>query len=226
MVTQLTVELEKVFGSLSKTLLFEYQTIEALTGYFIDAHRAQLSSLLNLEPRATGALPVVAEAVTATWPDPLALGSRRRQRSRFAASTPALPGKMVVENEDIAIIGMAGRYPQARDLERSGRTCAAGRDCITEIPAERWDHGRYFDAETAASAGKTYSKWGGFIDGVDQFDPLFFNISPREARDDGPAGAAVPADAWTRRWKTPATRASSCRSAAGSWTAASASSSA
>ena len=51
---------------------------------------------------------------------------------------------------------------------------------MTEIPADRWDHGRYFDPRKG-QPGKSYSKWGGFIDGVDEFDPLFFNIAPREA---------------------------------------------
>ncbi|MBZ5798221.1 hypothetical protein K8353_50260, partial [Burkholderia contaminans] len=55
-----------------------------------------------------------------------------------------------------------------------------GKVCITEIPKERWDHSIHFDEE-ADKSGKAYSKWGGFIKGVDQFDPKFFNISPREA---------------------------------------------
>src|SRR5207247_1879869 len=42
------------------------------------------------------------------------------------------------------------------------------------------DHRLYFDADKN-KPGITYSKWGGFLEGVDEFDPLFFNISPRDA---------------------------------------------
>ena len=55
----------------------------------------------------------------------------------------------------------------------------AGRDCVTEVPAARWDHARLYDPER--KPGKTTGKWGGFVDGFDRFDPMFFNIAPREA---------------------------------------------
>ncbi|AXE29468.1 hypothetical protein DK842_05865 [Chromobacterium phragmitis] len=81
---------------------------------------------------------------------------------------------------DIAIIGLAGRYPDAPTLDQFWRNLSGGRDSIAEIPASRWDHARFFDPDKNA-AGKTYSKWGGFLDDVDCFDPYYFGITPREA---------------------------------------------
>ena len=80
----------------------------------------------------------------------------------------------------MAIVGVAGRYPMSEDLDAFWENLKTGRDCITEIPSERWDHSRYFDPDRNA-LGKAYSKWGGFVSDIDKFDPLLFNISPKEA---------------------------------------------
>ena len=162
-------ELERVFGSLSKTLLFEYRSIEELAGYFHAEHRQRLSEQLG-EVGGRGA----AEPAPRTHVRALPV-ARRARRGR--AAQPASPAQGA---RDIAVIGVSGRYPQAQDLEQFWENLKAGKDCITEIPKQRWDHDLYFDAQKGKS-GKTYSKWGGFIEGIDQFDPLFFNISPREA---------------------------------------------
>ncbi len=45
---------------------------------------------------------------------------------------------------------------------------------------DRWDWREYY-GDPAADANKTSIKWGGFIDGIAGFDPLFFGISPKEA---------------------------------------------
>ena len=116
----------------------------------------------------------VAPAMVAKMPSRTAPTTSQPLHSRFASrSTQAAV-------DDIAIIGLAGRYPQAADLQQFWTHLSQGKDSITEIPLERWDHARYFD-EDRSKLGKTYGKWGGFIDGVDLFDPLFFTISPREA---------------------------------------------
>ncbi|AXE29469.1 hypothetical protein DK842_05870 [Chromobacterium phragmitis] len=79
----------------------------------------------------------------------------------------------------VAVVGMAGRFPQARDLDAFWNNLREGRDCITEIPAERWDWREYYSP--GREPGTISSKWGGFIEEADAFDPLFFQISPREA---------------------------------------------
>ncbi|WP_338551792.1 SDR family NAD(P)-dependent oxidoreductase [Paenibacillus sp. KS-LC4] len=176
LVMKLTNELEKTFGSLPKTLFFEYQNLRDLAGYFLESHRAQLVRLTGDEEQAQDAAPVRKPVVKETQGQK-ELTSRRRQR--FASMTH-VQERGANSRQDVAIIGVSGRYPGARNLQEYWDNLREGKDSITEIPSERWDHSLYFDPDKS-KPGKTNSKWGGFIDGVDQFDPLFFNISPREA---------------------------------------------
>ncbi|WP_232035849.1 SDR family NAD(P)-dependent oxidoreductase [Methylomusa anaerophila] len=179
MVMQLTNQLEKIFGLLPKTLFFEYQNIKDLTGYFLENYRGQLTELVGIEDIAAAPAGNYQNltAVTGTEAEELTAGSRRRLR--FASLRPEKREETAAL--DIAVIGVAGRYPQADNIRQFWQNLRDGKDCITEIPKERWDHSLYFDADKN-KPGKAYSKWGGFINGVDQFDPLFFNISPREAQ--------------------------------------------
>ncbi len=83
--------------------------------------------------------------------------------------------------EDIAIIGIGCRFPGGvNDAESFWQLLVEGRDAVSEVPADRWNVERYYDAEPGL-AGKSIAKRGGFLDQIDQFDPQFFGISPREA---------------------------------------------
>ena len=82
---------------------------------------------------------------------------------------------------DIAIVGIGCRFPGGSDSpDAFWRLLCDGVDAITEIPADRLDLARFFDPDPAAS-GKMYTRWGGYVDGVDLFDAGFFGFSPREA---------------------------------------------
>jgi thioester reductase-like protein len=80
----------------------------------------------------------------------------------------------------VAIIGMGCRLPGAPDLDAFWALIRDGTDAIAEVPAERFDIGAYYSSRPGVP-GKLYARWGGFLDGVDKFDPYFFGISPREA---------------------------------------------
>ncbi|MCZ8519623.1 MULTISPECIES: SDR family NAD(P)-dependent oxidoreductase [Paenibacillus] len=183
MTTQLTHALEKAFGTLSKTLFFEYQTLRELTGYFLKAYREPLLGLLGPAVQVP-ARPVTdaATAAAASRTEEAPAVKRSRSRARFAAAPEVRQTRAAARHaaEDVAIIGVSGRYPGAEGIREYWDVLRNGRDCITEIPPDRWDYSAYFD-EDRDVPGKTYSKWGGFLRDVDKFDPLFFQIPPREA---------------------------------------------
>ncbi|RAV18188.1 polyketide synthase [Mycolicibacterium sp. GF69] len=83
-------------------------------------------------------------------------------------------------DEPIAIIAVSCRFPGAPDPESFWEVLAGGVDAIREVPDDRFDIDEFYDPDLDAS-GKTYTRFGGFLDGIDGFDPEFFGISPREA---------------------------------------------
>ncbi|MGO8676240.1 MAG: type I polyketide synthase [Limisphaerales bacterium] len=84
-------------------------------------------------------------------------------------------------SEPVAVIGMGCRFPGgADDPDSFWRCLLESRDAVAEVPPERWDIDALFDPNPDAP-GKMNTRWGGFLSGVDLFDPDFFGISPREA---------------------------------------------
>lgn len=102
---------------------------------------------------------------------------------RRPAPNPTAPGRpaRTRTDTDIAIVGVAGRYPQAADLDEFWDNIRSGRDCVREVPAERWDHRGHTRAEASSAGASPRTWWGGFLDDIDRFDPLFFQISLLEA---------------------------------------------
>ena len=81
----------------------------------------------------------------------------------------------------IAIIGIGCRFPgRANDPQSYWELLRSGTDAISETPSDRWSLQKFY-APGATMPGKTQSKWGGYVEGIDQFDPQLFGISPREA---------------------------------------------
>ncbi len=106
--------------------------------------------------------------------------------SFLAAETSTPPPKSEVQprqfdREPIAIVGIACRFPRGiADPETFWRVLKEGRDCITEMPASRFDLASLY-AGAHGVPGKSVTRWGGFVEDLDCFDAAFFGISPREA---------------------------------------------
>ena len=102
----------------------------------------------------------------------------------------------VRNREPIAITGIGCRFPgEANSPETFWQLLCLGRDAIREVPLDRWDVSRFYH-EDPDKPGRTYSKWGGFLDQLDRFDAQFFGISPREAVHIDPPSAACFEVAW------------------------------
>ncbi|PAX60564.1 type I polyketide synthase [Brunnivagina elsteri] len=82
-----------------------------------------------------------------------------------------------LQDNPIAIIGMANLFPQARNLREYWENIINKVDCITEIPDSHWNVDDYYDPNPRTKEDKTYCKHGGFIPYVD-FNPMEFGLPP------------------------------------------------
>ncbi|MBP5971592.1 SDR family NAD(P)-dependent oxidoreductase [Brasilonema sp. CT11] len=83
--------------------------------------------------------------------------------------------------EPIAIVSMGCRFPGGVDTpETFWQLLHEEVDAISEIPPDRWDVNAYYNPNPE-TPGKIYTRYGGFVGNLQEFDPQFFNISPKEA---------------------------------------------
>ncbi|WP_185113962.1 SDR family NAD(P)-dependent oxidoreductase [Fulvivirga imtechensis] len=190
----LTNQLEKSFGSLPKTLFFEYQTAHELTEYFTKSFPDVLKALFSKNNEGSSSQ----KPGDVAMPKPQ-LQARQRSGGRFLRQrqepVSVKNSKTDHDSDPIAIVGLSGRYPEAKDIREYWQNLRQGKDCIIEVPKDRWDWRDYY-SEDRTKGGHHYSKWGGFIEGVDEFDPRFFNIAPREAANIDPQERLFLQHAW------------------------------
>ncbi|MDL1984274.1 MAG: SDR family NAD(P)-dependent oxidoreductase [Deltaproteobacteria bacterium] len=143
---------------LGPTFFFQYVTPEAIVRYFQGKTSARERDIDDESPTVTPPEQEIQAGYGTDFAEP-------------AAQSGDL----------VAIIGMSCRFPGGvNSLEEYWSLLRNGVDAITEVPRTRWDIDLYYDSDQQ-QAGKTVSKYGGFLDRVDQFDARFFRITPREA---------------------------------------------
>ena len=112
------------------------------------------------------------------------MSSTSERMSKLSPQKLALLKKAMGEKdrvaEPIAIVGMGCRFAGAVSIAQYWHLIQNRIDKTGEIPASRWDIDRFFEAG-GAKPGKMSTRWGGFLEDIDQFDASFFGVSPREA---------------------------------------------
>lgn len=160
-IISLTKQMESIFGILPKTLFYEYGSLEELADFFVKKHEPKLKKMMS------GSSEVQEEP-------------KREETIKEMPIREILP-KQVEEETDIAIIGVSGRFPMAKNVDELWNNLVGGKDCITEIPKDRWNPDLYYNPDKN-SKGTYYTKQGGFINGVYEFDPLFFAMAPNDTK--------------------------------------------
>jgi len=175
--TELAKELSAHFVlEVTPALFYNYATIERLCDYFVQDHELHMQEFYRRSQTDSSQN----DSIAAARPTNIQPLSRNKPANNWLSTKVRRSFAGRDNREPIAIIGMSGRFPQARTVDQFWTILAEGKSGINEIPLSRWDWRDYFTAP-GDKTNKISTNRGGFIDGIDEFDPLFFGISPQEA---------------------------------------------
>ncbi|WP_327158258.1 type I polyketide synthase [Streptomyces tubercidicus] len=118
------------------------------------------------------------------YPTPVALVRHLREQLLGTSAAPVAVRSTApaADDDPIVIVGMGCRFPgQVTSPDDLWRLLVSGGDAISGFPENRgWDLEGIYDPDPGRS-GKTYTREGGFLYDVADFDASFFEINPREA---------------------------------------------
>ncbi|MDD4111512.1 MAG: SDR family NAD(P)-dependent oxidoreductase [Herbinix sp.] len=86
-----------------------------------------------------------------------------------------------VESDDIAIIGISGKFPGADNVEEFWSNLRMGYDYFMNFSETRIDDVQAYLTKERISADKTHFQQGAYFSEIDKFDYKYFKISPKEA---------------------------------------------
>lgn len=174
-------------AELDPTASFKDYGISSLSGLrFIDAVNRRLNLLLKMEHffqcpdlRSLGAFILAHEELRGAAPvQPVPPRPPEPLPSTEPRTNPVVPVRGARHDEPIAVIGMAGRFPGAENVQQLWDNLRSGVDSVTGFPVERLVAEGW---EPQAARKMAEGCWGGFLDGIEDFEPTFFGISPAEA---------------------------------------------
>ena len=163
--------------TVSNTVVFDYPNIEDLASHLI----GELGDIEPLSARQSPPSEEPAARMQAELPEQSTQREKPVVKEKLVRQAPPTSESRSVQQSDedqIAIVGMACRFPGAPDLSSFWQQLEAGMDLVTE---GRRDHGPWDGVIGDPSAEDSTYRRGGFVDGLDQFDARFFGIRPIEA---------------------------------------------
>ncbi|MFD3482279.1 amino acid adenylation domain-containing protein [Streptomyces sp. NPDC058665] len=176
------------------TLVLEVGTVDRLAAELRDEYGANAAPADADSPEMAAAPQAAPEDESVEpVPSPEPVQARGPAQVR-EAEPPVAPVGGDADPHDIAIIGFDGVFPNAANTDELWRVLLEGVDCLSEVPASRWDIDSYYGTE--GKPGTVYLRRAGFVEGLTDFDAGFFRLSPAEAEWIDPQQRHLVQSAW------------------------------